>query len=67
MIRDHDRVLDELPLPLGADADVLEALGIAVAVEDACGVVLPEDRITVSDLGSKETLTALLRQLAGPD
>lgn len=67
MSKDRDRVLDELPLPLGADADVLDALGIAVAVEDACGVVLPEDRITVADLGSREAITALLRQLAEPD
>lgn len=65
MTTDQDR-LAELPLPLGPDAHVLDALNIAVALEDGFGVVIPEDRITVADLGSKESIGSLLDQLAEP-
>lgn len=65
MTTDQDR-LAELPLPLGPDADVLDALDIAVAIEDGYSVVIPQDRITVADLGSRESIEALLTQLVEP-
>lgn len=65
MTTDRDR-LAELPLPLGPDADVLDALDIAVAIEDGYSVVIPQDRITVADLGSRESIEALLTQLVEP-
>lgn len=67
MTTDHSRVLAELPLPLASDADLLEAIGIAVAVEDACQVTLPDDVITVSTLGQRSTIEAMLDVIAGPD
>lgn len=63
MSRDDNR-LAELPLPLGPDADILDALRAAVAIEDAYGIVLPEDRITVRDLESRESVASLLASLS---
>lgn len=62
MVIDTGRVVRELPLPLGPDADVLDALRIAVAVEDACGVVIPDELITTADLGSAGSIESLLRR-----
>lgn len=56
--------LAELPLPLGPGADVLDALAVAVAVEDAFGVVIPDDRITVADLGSPSAVESLLARIS---
>lgn len=65
MTMDWDR-LAELPLPLRSGVDVLDALAIAVAIEDGYGVIIPEDRITVADLGSREAIESLLSMLNGP-
>lgn len=62
-MRDVRRALEELPLPLPPEADELDALRIAVAVEDACGVVLPEERITVADLADVAAVEALVAEL----
>lgn len=59
----RDRVLAELPLPLPPDATALDAVGLAVAIEDGCGVVLPDELITVDHLRSRESVDALLDSL----
>lgn len=62
--RAHRRVLDELPLPLPPEAGNLQALAVAVALEDALGVTLDDMHITVDRLGSRDAVEALLRQIA---
>lgn len=66
MSADRTRVLAELPLPLAPDADMLEALSVAVAVEDGCDVVLPDEAITVRSLGGTDAIRAVLAGLASP-
>ena len=60
MAIDRRRLLAELPLPLPHDAGELEALGIAIAVEDAFCVTLPEEALTVAQLGTSEAIERLL-------
>ena len=56
-------VLDELPLPLGAEASLLDALRIAIALETGLGVTIPEAAITVSSLGTRTAVEHLLVSL----
>lgn len=60
-----DRVLSELPLPLGPEATLLDAVALAVAIEDGCGVVLPDDLITVAGLRDRQTIQSALAGLDG--
>lgn len=53
-----------MPLPLSPDADPHAALELAIAIEDGCGVILPDEAITVAHLGTHRSITALLRSLA---
>lgn len=64
MTADQDQVLAELPLPLSPDADPHAVLELAIAIEDGCGVILPDEAITVAHLGTHRSITALLRSLA---
>lgn len=64
MSADLDRVLAELPLPLGPQATSVDAVGLAVAIEDGCGVVLPDELITVDHLRTRESVEAALDGLA---
>ncbi|NYF99027.1 hypothetical protein [Janibacter cremeus] len=64
MSADRDRVLLELPLPLGSAAVRLDALSLAVAIEDGCGVVLPDRLITADHLRNRESIEAVLDSLA---
>lgn len=64
MSADRGRVLAELPLPLGSEASALDAVGLAVAIEDGCGVVLPDELITVDHLRGRESIDAVLDSLA---
>lgn len=66
MAVDHSRVLAELALPLDPGADVLEAIAVAVALEDAYGVTIPDDAITAATLGQRDTIEAMLEKLAPP-
>ena len=66
MAADRGEVLSELPLPLGPDADLLDAVRIAVAIEDGCGVRIPEDRFTVGGLGRRQDVEALLAEIGDP-
>jgi len=59
------RVLDELPLPLGPGAGILDVLALAVAVEDACGVTLPDSFLTAEHLGCRESIEAVLSSELG--
>ena len=63
MTLDRDRVLDELPLPLGPDAGERDAIEIAIAVEDGFQVRLPDEAINVAHLGRRESVAAVLRSL----
>lgn len=64
---DRDRVLSELPIPLRPEADLHDALAVAVAVEDGCGVTLPDHLIAVEHLHDRAAVEATLRLLeAGP-
>lgn len=65
MTADLERVLSELPLPLPPEATPLDALALAVAIEDACAVVLPDDLITVAHLRDRESIQSVLDSLAG--
>ena len=65
MSADLERVLSELPLPLGPEATTLDAVALAVAIEDACGVVLPDDLVTVARLRDRETIRSVLHSLTG--
>lgn len=56
----EDRVLAELPVPLRPDADLLDALAIAIAVEDACGVTIPDEMLDVDHLRRRATIEELL-------
>ncbi|HLR27800.1 MAG TPA: hypothetical protein VK086_03830 [Ruania sp.] len=60
MAIDPRRLLAELPLPLRRDAGELEAIGIAIAVEDAFAVTLAEETLTVAHLGTSEAIEHLL-------
>lgn len=57
------RLLSELPLPLAPDAGILDALALAVAIEDGVGVVLPDALISVSLLQSRESIQTAVRGL----
>lgn len=57
------RLLSELPLPLAPDAGILDALALAVAIEDGVGVVLPDVLISVSLLQSRESIQTAVRGL----
>lgn len=65
MALDRDRLFDELPLPLGPDAGELDAVAVAIAIEDGFGVQLPENVIDVVHLGRWESVAAVLRGLPG--
>ncbi|NLJ53939.1 MAG: hypothetical protein GX344_07390 [Intrasporangiaceae bacterium] len=65
MPADRRRVLDELDLPLPPGAGILEALQIAVAVEDGCEVRLPEETLTVASLGRRDAIERVLDALDG--
>ncbi len=67
MTNDLGRLLVELPLPLERDAGLLDAVAIAIALEDACGVTLPDDAITVTHLGQTEAVWATLSKLSSVD
>ena len=60
MAIDRRRLLAELPLPLRRDAGELEAIGIAIAVEDAFAVTLAEETLTVTHLRTIEAIEHLL-------
>lgn len=60
MSTDRGRVVAELPLPLGPGATRLDAIAIAVALEDGCGVVLDDALITVEHLRDRESVQAVL-------
>lgn len=60
MTIERRRVLAELPLPLGPEAGLLDAVAVAVALEDGCGVVLPDDLITVEHLGRHDSIESVL-------
>ncbi|QNF93473.1 hypothetical protein [Janibacter sp. YB324] len=60
MSTDRGRVVAELPLPLGPEATRLDAIAIAVALEDGCGVVLDDALITVEHLRDRESVQAVL-------
>lgn len=60
------RVVDELPLPLGPEAGILDALAVAVAVEDSCGVVLPDSAISVDRLRDPATVIETLDSITPP-
>lgn len=64
MSADRDRALAELPLPLSPGATPVDAVGLAVAIEDGCSVVLPDDLITVDHLRSREFIEAALDSMA---
>ncbi|UFU02398.1 hypothetical protein LQF12_12970 [Ruania suaedae] len=59
------RILSELSLPLGPGASQLEAIEIAVAIEDGCGVTLPDEVMNPADLGRRESVESLLQALPG--
>lgn len=63
MTTDQSRVLGELALPLAPEAGLLDALALAVAIEEGCGVTLPDDLITVTHLGTREAIQATLSAL----
>ena len=60
MTVERDRVLAELPLPLDPEATSADALRLAVAIEDGCGGVIPDELITVEHLASRESVMAVL-------
>lgn len=60
-----EQVLDELALPLGPDAGLVEALAVAIAVEQTCDVTLPDWAIDPVHLGRREAVRALLDSLDG--
>lgn len=64
MTAHQGRVLDELPLPLGSSAALLDAIGIAVALEDALGVSLPDELIDLAHLGCRDAIEAVLHEIA---
>lgn len=64
MPADRVRVLAELPLPLERGAGVLEAIAIAVAVEDALGVTLPDESLDPVAVGQRASIESLLDVLA---
>lgn len=66
MTADRERVLAELPLPLGGDAGDLAAIEIAVAVEDALGVVFPDALLDVATFGHRASIEAALDLLDPP-
>lgn len=61
----EDLVLAELPLPLGPDADVLDVIAVAIAVEDACDVTIPDDMLDVEHLAERASITRLVSILRG--
>lgn len=65
MTLDRGRVLGELPLPLGPGAGELDAVQIAIAVEDACGLTLPDEVIDTAHLGRRDAIEAVLHSLPG--
>lgn len=56
----RDALLSELPLPMSDKDTVLQALGIAIAVEENFGVVLTDGDISPDALGSVESVSSLL-------
>ena len=56
----EDRVLAELPVPLGPDADLLDVLAVAIAVEDGCDVTIPDEMLDVHHLGRRSAIEELL-------
>lgn len=65
MAIERRRLLAELPLPLPQDAGELDAIAIAIAVEDALAVTLPEEALSVAHLGSREAIERLLDEQGG--
>lgn len=63
MKADISRVLLELRLPLGPADDTLDALAVAVAIEDAFDITIPDHLLTKEHLGSRESITDLLHIL----
>ena len=57
---------EELPLPLGPEAGLLEAIGIAVAVEDALGVGFPDELLDVATFGQRASIRSALDHLDPP-
>lgn len=62
----REAVVDELPLPIGTDAPDLQALAIAVALEDAFDIVLTDREIAPSRLGTRSAVLHLLDEHLGP-
>lgn len=65
MTVDSSRILAELPLPLAPDAGEADVIAIAIALEDACGIVLEDHSLTIARLGRPETIAALLAPAPG--
>lgn len=65
MTVDLRHIVAELPLPVAADAGQLEALALAVAIEDGCSVTLPDHLITVDHLRDPRSVEAIVRTLLG--
>lgn len=60
MASERRTILAELPLPLGPQAGLLAAIEIAVALEDALGVTLTDEQISVARLGQRESIESVL-------
>lgn len=61
MTADRSRVLAELALPLAPGAGLLDALGIAVAVEDALDVTLPDEALDVATMSERHSIESVLK------
>lgn len=67
MAVDPQQVLAELPLPLGPEAGLLEAIGVAVAIEDGLGITLPDALIDPAHLGTRSDVAATLDRITPRD
>lgn len=64
---DPQQVLAELSLPLRPGAGLLEAIGVAVALEDGLGVTLPDALIDAAHLGTRTDVAATLDRITPRD
>ena len=58
-----DRLLAALEFPTGSDPQ-LAAIGVAIALEDTLGIVVPDACLTPNHLGSAVEVRRLLERLA---
>lgn len=56
----REAVVDELPLPLPAVTAAAEAIGIAIALEEAFDIVLGDDEIDAAHLGTRAAVLRVL-------